>query len=65
MANTGVTVNQVAVRTIDLEHEREREPTPRNAAWVTPEEIAAVMLFLASDEAAAINGARIPLNGRG
>lgn len=65
VANTGVTVNQVAVRTIDVEHEREREPTPRHAAWATPEEIAAVMLFLASDEAAAINGARIPLNGRG
>lgn len=65
VANTGVTVNQVSVRTIDVGHEREREPTPRNAAWATPEEIAAVMLFLASDEAAAVNGARIPLFGRG
>ena len=64
VADTGVTVNQVAVRTIDVEHEREREPTSRNAAWATPEEIAAVMLFLASDEAAAVNGARIPLFGR-
>ncbi|HEY7130697.1 MAG TPA: hypothetical protein VH440_00520, partial [Candidatus Limnocylindrales bacterium] len=61
---SGVTVNLVAARAIDAEHLRDREPSPKNAAWTTPEEIVATFRFLASDEAAAINGARIPLDGR-
>lgn len=64
IAATGVTVNLVAVRQIDAAHEREREPTPKNAAWTTPEEIVATFRFLCSDAAAAINGARIALDGR-
>jgi NAD(P)-dependent dehydrogenase (short-subunit alcohol dehydrogenase family) len=64
VAATGVTVNLVAVRAIDAEHLREREPSPKNAGWATPEEIVATFRFLASDEASAINGARIPLDGR-
>ena len=64
VAATGVTVNLVAVRQIDAAHEREREPTPKNAAWTTPEEIVATFRFLCSDAAAAINGARISLDGR-
>jgi 3-oxoacyl-[acyl-carrier protein] reductase len=61
---TGVTANLIMVKTIDAKHERDTAPTPKNASWTTPEEIAAVMLFLASDDAATINGARIPLFGR-
>jgi NAD(P)-dependent dehydrogenase (short-subunit alcohol dehydrogenase family) len=64
VAATGVTVNLVAVRQIDAAHDREREPTPKNAAWTTPEEIVATFRFLCSDAAAAINGARIALDGR-
>jgi NAD(P)-dependent dehydrogenase (short-subunit alcohol dehydrogenase family) len=64
VAGTGVTVNLVAARAIDAEHLREREPSPKNAGWTTPEEIVATFRFLASDEASAINGARIPLDGR-
>jgi NAD(P)-dependent dehydrogenase (short-subunit alcohol dehydrogenase family) len=60
----GVTANLLAVRTIDAEHAREREPSPKNASWTTPEELAASIVFLCSDEAAAINGARIQLHGR-
>jgi NAD(P)-dependent dehydrogenase (short-subunit alcohol dehydrogenase family) len=63
-AGTGVTANLVLVRTIDTRHERETEPSPRNASWTTPEEIAATLAFLASPAAAAINGVRIPLDGR-
>jgi NAD(P)-dependent dehydrogenase (short-subunit alcohol dehydrogenase family) len=64
VAGTGVTVNMVVVKTIDSKHERESAPTAKNAGWTTPEEIAATFRYLASDDAAAINGARIPLFGR-
>jgi NAD(P)-dependent dehydrogenase (short-subunit alcohol dehydrogenase family) len=64
VAGSGITVNMVAMRAIDEHHERETAPSPKNASWTTPEEIAAVIMFLCSDAAAAINGARIPLDGR-
>jgi NAD(P)-dependent dehydrogenase (short-subunit alcohol dehydrogenase family) len=62
-ANTGVTVNLVVVRTIDVDDVRSEDP--KKASWTTPDEIAATLRFLASDDAAAITGARIPLYGRG
>ena len=64
VAGQGVTVNLIAVKTIDAKHERETDPSPRNASWTTPEEIVATMRYLCSDEAAAVNGQRIPLDGR-
>jgi NAD(P)-dependent dehydrogenase (short-subunit alcohol dehydrogenase family) len=63
LKHTGVTANILRVRSIDVEHKREREPSPKNAAWTTPEEIAAALLYLCSDEANRVNGARIPLYG--
>lgn len=65
VAGTGTTVNLVLVRTIDVEHEREAERTPKTASWTTPEEISATFRHLLSDEAAAVNGAKIPLYGNG
>jgi NAD(P)-dependent dehydrogenase (short-subunit alcohol dehydrogenase family) len=59
-----VTANLVIVRKIDAEHERETAPSPKNSNTTTPEEIAATMRYLCSDAAAAINGARITLDGR-
>ncbi len=64
VAADGVTANIVVVRKIDLRHEREAEAATRNAAWTTPEEIAEMLAFLASPDAAAVNGARITLDGR-
>jgi NAD(P)-dependent dehydrogenase (short-subunit alcohol dehydrogenase family) len=64
VAHSGVTVNVVSMRTIDEKHERETAATPKNAPWTTPEEIAATIVFLCSNEAATINGVRIPLDGR-
>lgn len=65
VAGSGVTSNLIVVRKVDAEHAREAaEPPKGSAAWATPEEIAAVLRFLVSDDAAAINGARIPLDGR-
>ena len=63
LAGSGVTANLLIVKTIDKDHERDREPTTKNAQWTTPEEIAAAMVMLCRDEAATINGARIPLFG--
>jgi len=63
LKHTGVTANILRVRSIDVEHKREREPSPKNASWTTPEEIAATLLYLCSDEANRVNGARIPLYG--
>jgi NAD(P)-dependent dehydrogenase (short-subunit alcohol dehydrogenase family) len=64
LAGSGVTANILLVRAIDAKHEREREPSAKNAQWTAPEEIAQVMLSLVSDAAGTINGARIPLYGR-
>ncbi len=64
VAGTGVTANLVVVKAIDAKHARESDPSPKNAGWTTPEEITATFRYLASDEAAAVNGARIPLFGR-
>jgi NAD(P)-dependent dehydrogenase (short-subunit alcohol dehydrogenase family) len=63
LKNSGVTANVLRVRSIDVEHKREREPSPKNASWTTPEEIAVALLYLCSDEANRVNGARIPLYG--
>ena len=63
LKDTGVTANIILVRSIDVDHRRDREPTPDNASWTTPEEIAAAIMYLCSDEAHTVNGARIPLYG--
>ena len=63
LKGTGVTANVILVRSIDVEHKRDREPAPDNASWTTPEEIAAAIMYLCSDDARMVNGARIPLYG--
>ncbi len=63
LKSTGVTANVLRVRTIDVNHERLRDGTPRTAAWTTPEEIAGAILYLCSDEAGMVNAARLPLYG--
>jgi NAD(P)-dependent dehydrogenase (short-subunit alcohol dehydrogenase family) len=59
-----VRVNAVLPSTIDTPQNRESMPKADPTKWVTPDELAAVMLFLASDEASAITGALIPVTGR-
>jgi NAD(P)-dependent dehydrogenase (short-subunit alcohol dehydrogenase family) len=63
LKHTGVTANILRVKTIDVEHVREAESTPTNASWTIPEEIAEAVVYLCSDEAKVVNGARIPLYG--
>ncbi|MFU8771060.1 MAG: SDR family NAD(P)-dependent oxidoreductase [Anaerolineales bacterium] len=60
---TGVTANVLRVRSIDVKHERDTQPSPKTVSWTTPQEIVAAILYLCSDEAGVINGARIPLYG--
>ena len=63
LKDTGVTANIILVRTIDVEHKRDRQPTPENASWTTPEEIAAAILYLASDRAGFVTGAALSIDG--
>ncbi len=63
VAGSGVAVAILQVRTIDAARERVSAPSPKNASWTTPEEIAAAVRYLCSDEAAVLNGACIPLFG--
>ena len=63
LKDTGVTANVLRVKSIDVRHEREQAPSARNASWTTPEEIAATLRHLCTDEAGVINGARLPLYG--
>lgn len=48
---------------LGVKHERDNQPLPKTASWTTPEEIAAGIAYLISDEAGTVNGARIPLYG--
>jgi NAD(P)-dependent dehydrogenase (short-subunit alcohol dehydrogenase family) len=63
LKGTGVTANLLLVRTIDVKREKVSAPSKENETWSTPEEISAVVRFLLSDEAATINGAKLPMFG--
>jgi len=60
----GVTVNAIAPSTIDTPANRKAMPDVDPSRWVKPEEIAATLVFLASDAAAATSGAIIPVYAR-
>ena len=59
-----ITVNAVLPSTIDTPANRASMPKADFEKWVTPEELAEVILFLASDAASAITGALLPVSGR-
>ena len=60
----GITVNAVLPSIIDTPTNRADMPDADHSAWVAPADLAAVILFLASEEARAVTGALIPVTGR-
>ena len=59
-----IAVNAVLPSIIDTEANRASMPNEDFAKWVRPQELAEVMLFLASESASAVTGALIPVSGR-
>lgn len=59
----GVNVNAIIPGTIDTAGNRESMPGSDPARWVSTQDVAEVILFLASDRASAIHGVAIPVLG--
>src|ERR1700730_12092959 len=62
--NSGITANLVAPSIIDTPANRTAMPAANYSLWVKPESIARLLVWLASEEAADISGAVIPIYGR-
>lgn len=60
----GVTVNAVLPSIIDTPANRADMADADVSAWVAPKDLAAVILFLASEAAGAVTGALLPVTGR-
>jgi len=65
VAGTGVRINSVLPSIIDTEANRLAMPNADFSKWPKPEQIARVVLFLCSADAAPIHGASIPVYGSG
>jgi NAD(P)-dependent dehydrogenase (short-subunit alcohol dehydrogenase family) len=61
--NAGITANLILPGTIDTEANRKSDPGGDRTKWVSPEKLAALAYYLASDAAAEITGAAIPVYG--
>lgn len=59
-----INVNAILPSTIDTPANRKAMPKADFSKWVKPEEIARVMVFLASDDSKPISGAAIPVYGK-
>ncbi len=61
LKGTRVRVNSILPSIIDTEANRRAMPSSDFSKWPKPEEIARVILFLASDDAKLIHGAAVPV----
>jgi NAD(P)-dependent dehydrogenase (short-subunit alcohol dehydrogenase family) len=62
--DSGITANVVLPSVIDTPANRAAMPSADASKWVTPESIAGLLVWLASDAARDVNGAVIPIYGR-
>ena len=62
---SNINVNCIMPGTIDTPQNRAANPSADFSKWVEPSAIADVILFLASDASRAINGAAVPVFGKG
>jgi NAD(P)-dependent dehydrogenase (short-subunit alcohol dehydrogenase family) len=62
---SNINVNCIMPGTIDTPQNRAAAPNGEFNKWVAPEAIAEVITFLASDASRAINGAALPVFGKG
>jgi NAD(P)-dependent dehydrogenase (short-subunit alcohol dehydrogenase family) len=60
----GITVNAVLPSIIDTPANRADMPDADPSQWVAPDDLAAVILFLAGEASTAITGALVPVTGR-
>jgi len=65
LLGTGVRINSILPSIIDTAANRAAMPKANYAKWPKPQDIARVILFLCSDDAAVIHGAAIPVYGNG
>ena len=62
--DSGINVNAIMPSIMDTPANREAMPDEEHDRWVAPADVAKVVCFLTSDDAAIINGAAIPVYGR-
>jgi NAD(P)-dependent dehydrogenase (short-subunit alcohol dehydrogenase family) len=60
----GIRVNAILPSTIDTPANRRAMPDADHGKWVAPEQIAAVIVHLCSDDASVVSGAHVPVYGR-
>ncbi|MBX3701000.1 MAG: SDR family NAD(P)-dependent oxidoreductase [Dokdonella sp.] len=64
LKDSRITVNAVLPSILDTPPNRRDMPDADFARWVQPAQLAAVILFLVSDQSSAITGALLPVTGR-
>lgn len=64
LKDSHITVNAVLPSILDTAANRRDMPDADFQRWVSPAQLAQVILFLASDQASAITGALLPVTGR-
>lgn len=62
--DSGITVNAILPSVIDTAANRTAMPSADFSHWVKPAAIVSALLWLASDDAADVNGALLPIYGR-
>jgi len=61
---SGLAANAILPSIIDTPQNRTAMPDADTSRWVTPEEIASLIVYLLSEEGGSLNGAAIPVYGR-